>query len=158
MRPPLPSSQEYQEWDLPGSEELVTEGNSGPDITKPRNPAFSPAVNIQFFEPRSNVMGLSSLITASACLWTPSKLSMSFLCLDSRFGIEQIPNGAEPELCREGMVCLGPDVKSWHMQLGMPLPFSFLTPGIWSAVIFRQGYGSARRSPQRHVLPWIFTS
>lgn len=101
------------------------EGNSGPDVTKPRNPAFSPAVNIQFFEPPLKCHGPKPLIMASACLWTPSKLSMSFLCLDP----DLAQSGFQMELnldCAEGMVCLSPDVKSWHMQLSMPLPFSFL--------------------------------
>ena len=58
------------------------QSNSGSDVTKPRNPAFSPAVNIQFFEPPLKCHGPKPLILASACLWTLSKLSMSFLCLD----------------------------------------------------------------------------
>lgn len=100
------------------------EGNSGPDVTKPRNPVFSPAVNIQFFEPPLKCQGPKPLIMASACLWTPSKLSMSFLCLDP----DLAQSGFQMELnldCAEGMVCLSPDVKSWHMRLSIPLPFSF---------------------------------
>lgn len=47
-----------------------------------RNPAFSPAVGIQFFEPLLKCHAHKPLIVASACLWTPSKLPMSFLRLD----------------------------------------------------------------------------
>ena len=55
---------------------------TGPTITKPHNPALSPAVNIQFFEPLLKCRAHKPLIGASACFWTPSKQPMSLLRLD----------------------------------------------------------------------------
>ena len=165
MRPSLtPSSQEYQEWDLPGLWGTGhVQSNSGSDVTKPRNPAFSPAVNIQFFEPPLKCHGPKPLIMASACLWTLSKLSMSFLCLDpdlaqSGFQMELNLDCAERAWSAPAQtINLGICSSACHRLLFFF--YFFKPPGIWSVAIFRQGCGRARKIPlQGHVLPWIFTS
>lgn len=100
---------------------------TGPSVTKPHNPAFSPAVNIQFFEPLLKCHAHKPLIRASACFWTPSKQSMSFLRLDP-----ELAHGAfQTELNLSG--------QGWHrpplpktLSLGpggLALPLPFLTQG-----------------------------
>ena len=139
------------------------QSNSGSDVTKPRNPAFSPAVNIQFFEPPLKCHGPKPLIMASACLWTLSKLSMSFLCLDpdlsqSGFQMELNLDCAERAWSAPAQTLnLGICSSACHRLLFFF--YFFKPPGIWSVAIFRQGCGRARKIPlQGHVLPWIFTS
>ena len=139
------------------------QSNSGSDVTKPRNPAFSPAVNIQFFEPPLKCHGPKPLIMASACLWTLSKLSMSFLCLDpdlaqSGFQMELNLDCAERAWSAPAQTLnLGICSSACHRLLFFF--YFFNPPGIWSVAIFRQGCGRARKIPlQGHVLPWIFTS
>ena len=132
------------------------EGNSGPDVTKPRNPAFSPAVNIQFFEPLLKCHAHKPLITASACLWTPSKLSVSFLGLDP--DLAQSGFQMELNLNCEGRArsASAQDIKSWHIQPRMPL--SFFNPRAYGQLQSFVGAMAFHVRSTGACAPWIFTS
>lgn len=141
---------------LLASEEPVTWRVTRADVTKPRNPAFSPAVNIQFFEPLLKCHAHKPLIMASACLWTPSKLSMSFLCLDP----DLAQSGFQMEL---NLNCAGRawsvsarGIKSWHIQPRTPLPF--FNPRAYGQLQAFAGAMAFHVRSTRACAPSIFTS
>lgn len=105
------------------------------NIIEPCNPAFSPAVNIQFFEPLLRCHAHKPLITASACLWTPSQLSMSFSCLhpDLTHGVLQ----TELKLSdREGTLRCAHDADEILAEAARPT----------TAMFDRRAYGQSRPS------------
>lgn len=75
----------------------------------------------------------------------------------SRFGTRHIPNGAKPNRTGRASSASAQDIKSWHMQLGIPLLFLTLGHMVSSRLLL--GLWHSTKIPlSRACAPWIFIS